>query len=81
MALAPESRLRQRSLCVVEDCLENIYYVMEGDESIDMLETEEISLNAYGSVVEADQNVERSVQTESPLAGYRCFFPPGLTFE
>ena len=38
--------------------------VMEGDESIDTLETDEVSLNAYGSVVEADQNVERSVHSE-----------------
>ena len=37
---------------------------MEGDESIDMLETDEVSLNAYGSVVETDQNVERSVHSK-----------------
>ena len=37
---------------------------MEGDDSIDMLETDGVSLNAYGSVVEADQNVERSVHSE-----------------
>ena len=35
---------------------------MEGDESIDIWETDEVSfINAYGSVVEADQNVERSI--------------------
>lgn len=35
---------------------------MEGDESIDIWETDEVSLNGYGSVVEADENVELLVR-------------------
>ena len=37
---------------------------MEGDEFMDIWETDEVRFNAYGSVVEADQNVERSVYSK-----------------